>query len=74
MGPGEAVTRFAANMASRSESTIAPAAELAVGGVKAGPVTGFGGGAKQQWWFLALLAVMAVLALEWLSYHRRVTV
>lgn len=74
MGVGEPIQRFAANMASPQESAILPVDSLKLGGKVAAAVEGFGGRSKRRWWFLALLTVLGVVALEWLSYHRRVTV
>jgi hypothetical protein len=74
MGVGEPIQRFAANMASPQESAILPVDSLKLGGKVAAAVDGFGGRSKRRWWFLALLTVLGVVALEWLSYHRRVTV
>ena len=65
---------FAANMADREESTIKPVKGLKVNGVEAGSVKGFEAGVRHELWIYFLLAVLAVTVLEWLSYHRRLTV
>jgi Ca-activated chloride channel homolog len=66
--------RFAANLSDLDESRIAPAEKLELGGAQAEAAQGFSKRARQQIWGYLLLAVIAVSALEWLSYHRRVTV
>ncbi|MBM4357251.1 MAG: VWA domain-containing protein [Deltaproteobacteria bacterium] len=67
-------TRFAANLAEPLESNIAPAESLAVGDVRSGEVEGFTVGVRRELWIEFLLAVLAVSVIEWLTYHRRVTV
>ncbi len=65
---------FAANLSDPVESAIAPVAELSVGEKKAAEVSGFEIGVRRELWVYFLVAVLLVTALEWLSYHRRVTV
>lgn len=67
-------TMFAANLSDTAESTIAPAAKLEVDGRGAGVVAGFTLGVRRELWGYLLAAVLALTALEWLTYHRRVTV
>jgi hypothetical protein len=67
-------TRFAANLSDLDESQIAPLAKLALGGVDAGEAKAFSSRARHQIWGYLLLAVLLVSAVEWLTYHRRVTV
>jgi Ca-activated chloride channel homolog len=67
-------TRFAANLSDLDESQIAPVAKLELGGNAAGEAKGFSTRARHQLWGYLLLAVLAVSAIEWLTYHRRVTV
>ena len=67
-------TSFAANLADPIESSIAPVASLVVGRVTSAEVEGFAVGVRRELWIYFLLAVLVVSALEWLSYHRRVTV
>jgi hypothetical protein len=65
---------FAANLASPSESRIAPRRELTVGGrALAAPVAGRIGVRRALWSWLAALALL-VLFVEWWTYNRRVTV
>ncbi|AUX24817.1 hypothetical protein SOCEGT47_053570 [Sorangium cellulosum] len=65
---------FAANLSAPEESAIAPAAELKVGGQSAGAVSEFKIGVRRELWVYLLAAVLLVTAIEWLTYHRRVTV
>jgi len=67
-------TEFAANLADPFESTIAPRAELTIGNKDAGEVSGFSVGVRREIWAYLLLAVAAISAVEWLTYHRRITV
>jgi hypothetical protein len=67
-------TAFAANLLDVGESSIAPNMDVLVDGAKAGPVQGFTVGVRREVWiYLALLAVL-LTALEWATYHRRLTV
>jgi hypothetical protein len=74
MKAGSIETSFAANMADTVESTIGPVKELKVDGKAAGEVAGFTVGVRREVWLYLLLAVVAVSTLEWLTYHRRLTV
>ena len=67
-------TRFAANLSDIDESQIAPVDKLQLGGSDAHEARGFGARARQQLWGYLLFAVLAISAVEWLTYHRRVTV
>lgn len=65
---------FAANLSDVTESTVAPVKTLAVGGKNAGAVAGFTIGVRREVWIYLLIAAVLVTALEWFTYHRRVTV
>jgi Ca-activated chloride channel family protein len=67
-------TRFAANLSDLDESQIAPQAKLSLGGNEAGQAQGFSARARHSLWGYLVLAVLAISAIEWLTYHRRVTV
>jgi hypothetical protein len=67
-------TMFAANLVDPQESRIEPQKELAVGETKAGEVSGFTVGVRREIWAYLLFAVIAISVVEWLTYHRRVTV
>ena len=65
---------FAANLIDPLESSIQPQPTLAVGEQEASPLSGFEVGVRQEIWVYLLLLVLGITAIEWLSYHRRVTV
>ena len=67
-------TSFAANLSDLAESNVAPVAELSVGGKEAAAVSGFEVGVRRELWIYLLFAVLLVTAMEWLTYHRRLTV
>lgn len=67
-------TDFAANLADLAESRITPAPELALGTQKAAPVSIGVPGSKRETWVYLLAAVIALSVIEWVTYHRRVTV
>ncbi len=74
-GPGaDETSMFAANLSDVTESTITPVKELKVDGKNAGEVGEFKIGVRRELWVYLLAAVLLVTALEWLTYHRRVTV
>lgn len=65
---------FAVNLGAGEETQIAPADALEVGTTTAGEVTAGAAGVRRELWLYLLIAVLAVLGLEWFSYHRRYTV
>jgi hypothetical protein len=67
-------TAFAANLLDVDESTIAPSDTLVVDGKTAGPLEGFHLGVRREIWIYLLVAAALLTALEWATYHRRVTV
>jgi hypothetical protein len=69
-----ATTAFAANLLDAEESTISPAPELTVDGKRAGAVEGFHVGVRREIWIYLLIAIVLISALEWATYHRRLTV
>jgi hypothetical protein len=69
-----ATTEFAANLLDAEESTIGPADKLVVDGKEAGKVEGFKVGVRREIWIYLLIAAVIVTAIEWATYHRRVTV
>ncbi|AUX45712.1 hypothetical protein SOCE26_072080 [Sorangium cellulosum] len=73
-GGAEEESMFAANLSAPEESAIAPAAELTVDGRSAGAVSEFKIGVRREIWVYLLAAVLLVTAIEWFTYHRRVTV
>jgi hypothetical protein len=66
--------RFAANLSDLDESHIAPVAKLELGTGIATEVHGFEARARHQIWGYLVILVLVASALEWVSYHRRVTV
>lgn len=67
-------TQFAANLADPEESRIAPVKELQIGPKKAAHVEGFRAGVRRELWLYLLAGVIAISLVEWITYHRRVTV
>jgi hypothetical protein len=73
-GDTRAVTEFAANLSDLDESRISPQKKLAVAGREAPPPSVGGGGVRREIWLWLLAAVLALSVVEWITYHRRVTV
>jgi hypothetical protein len=73
-GVNAGATAFAANLLDVEESSIAPVPELVVDGKTAGTVQGFQVGVRREIWIYLLLAAVILTAIEWATYHRRVTV
>jgi hypothetical protein len=71
---GEETTSFAANLLDAGESAIAPQDRLIVDGKQAGELAGFHVGVRREIWIYLLLAAALLTAIEWATYHRRVTV
>jgi hypothetical protein len=71
---GEQQTEFTANLLDGAESAIAPRDSLSVDGKPAGEVAGFHVGVRREIWIYLLLAAALLTALEWATYHRRLTV
>jgi hypothetical protein len=69
-----AVRELATNLASPEESDIAPAATLALGGKELTRPDAFAVTIQRQFWTVLLLLLVIVLAAEWVTYHRRITV
>jgi hypothetical protein len=67
-------TAFAANLADQAESAITPVKDLVVDGKTAGAVEGFHVGVRREVWIYLLLFAALVSAVEWATYHRRLTV
>jgi hypothetical protein len=72
--PSGAKTRFAANLLDADESAIAPLPELVVDGQHAGALEGFKVGVRREIWIYLLILAILLTAIEWATYHRRVTV
>jgi len=72
--PPATVASFAANLLDADESSIEPAKELFVDGRKAGALSAFQIGVRREIWIYLLLAAILLTAVEWITYHRRITV
>ena len=70
----EESSMFAANLSDPRESAITPAEKLEVDGRVAGEVGEFKIGVRRETWIYLLIAALIVTTLEWLTYHRRITV
>jgi hypothetical protein len=67
-------TSFAANLLDADESAITPQAEIKVDGKPAGALQGFHVGVRREIWIYLLILAAALTAIEWATYHRRLTV
>ena len=67
-------TRFAVNLGDPIESAVKPAGALTVSGRRAGAVSGFRVGVRREIWLYLLLLAAVIVIVEWLTFHRRVTV
>ncbi|HTJ43482.1 MAG TPA: VWA domain-containing protein [Kofleriaceae bacterium] len=65
---------LAANLANPIESKIAPAKNLVLGGQKLREPEPFAMTRNQELWIYFLIAAVALLSIEWITYHRRITV
>ena len=65
---------LAANLSPASDRSIAPVQQLTVAGSKSLPARRAETRLPSDIWWLLVLAVVAVLSVEWLSFHRRWTV
>ena len=70
----EVRTAFAANLLDPAESRIAPQESITVDGKTAGKVEGFHVGVRREMWIYLLIAAILLTAIEWATYHRRITV
>jgi hypothetical protein len=73
-GTDAASSEFAANLSDLDESRITPVPTLALGTKKAAAVSIGTPGSKREAWVYLLTAVIALSVVEWITYHRRVTV
>ncbi|HUJ61467.1 MAG TPA: VWA domain-containing protein [Kofleriaceae bacterium] len=65
---------LAANLASPSESEIAPASTLTLGGKKLAQPEAFAITHSQKLWLYLVLIALGLIVTEWVTYHRRLTV
>ncbi len=73
-GSDAVTSEFAANLSDLDESRITPVAQLSLGTQKASAVSIGAPGAKRELWVYLLAAVIGLSLIEWVTYHRRVTV
>ncbi len=73
-GPVATKGAFAANLLDADESAIEPMKELVIDGKKAGELSAFQIGVRREIWIYLLLAALLLTAVEWITYHRRITV
>jgi len=73
-GKAIASINLAANLASASESDIAPSTSLTLGGKKLEAPEAFAITHSQKLWIYLLLFATGLIVMEWVTYHRRITV
>jgi Ca-activated chloride channel homolog len=73
-GSSAVSSEFAANLSDLAESRITPVSELSIGRQKAAPVSIGTPGSKRELLVYLLAAVLGLSVLEWITYHRRITV
>lgn len=72
--PEPVKSMFAANLRDPDESRIEPVDKLSLAGKSALAPAGFDPGVRRELWLYLLLAALVVSTLEWITYHRRITV
>jgi hypothetical protein len=72
--PGVAGLELAANLSSPAESAIAPVGKLALGGKELAAPEAFAVTRTRTLWAYLVLAALLLLVVEWVTYHRRITV
>ncbi len=65
---------LAANLASATESDIAPSQTLTLGGKKLEQPEAFAITRSQKLWIYLVLLALGLIVTEWVTYHRRITV
>jgi hypothetical protein len=73
-GAERVTSEFAANLSDLEESHIAPRDTLVVAGHKATKAEAGSVGVRREIWAILLAAVLVLSMVEWVTYHRRVTV
>jgi len=73
-GQAMAQIELAANLSSPIESDIAPSTELTLGGKKLEAPEAFAISRSQKLWIYLVLFAMGLIFVEWITYHRRITV
>ncbi|HEY0192023.1 MAG TPA: VWA domain-containing protein [Kofleriaceae bacterium] len=65
---------LAANLASPAESDIAPSAKLTLGGKQLAAPEAFAVTHSQKLWIYLIIFAAGLILVEWITYHRRITV
>jgi hypothetical protein len=73
-GAERVVSEFAANLSDLEESHILPRDKLVIAGREASKPELGSAGVRREIWALLLAAVLILSMVEWVTYHRRVTV
>jgi len=74
LGKPMATIELAANLSSTTESDIAPSTELTLGGKALQAPEAFAISRSQKLWIYLVLLAMLLIVVEWVTYHRRITV
>jgi hypothetical protein len=74
LAAGGSEDTIAASLGSADEGDVAPARRLVVGGHAAGTPRAGRAGLREELWLYLVVAALALVALEWLTWHRRWTV
>ena len=74
LGKPMASLELAANLSSTIESDIAPSTALTLGGKALQAPEAFAISRSQKLWIYLVLLAMALIVVEWVTYHRRITV
>lgn len=72
--PEPVTSMFAANLSNVEESRITPVDKLELGGKPVAAPLGFDPGMRREIWLYLLIAAAIVSTIEWITYHRRLTV
>ena len=73
-GKTMATIKLAANLASPTESDIAPSTKLSLGGKELAAPEAFELTRSQKLWWYFIAIALALIVAEWITYHRRITV
>lgn len=73
-GHALATIQLAANLASPAESNIGPSADLKLGGKSLEAPEAFAITHSQKLWIYLIMLAAFLIGLEWITYHRRITV
>ncbi len=74
LGKPMASLELAANLSSTIESDIAPSTALTLGGKVLQAPEAFAISRSRKLWIYLVLLAMALIVVEWITYHRRITV